>query len=411
MWSQPEFEKSVDRHHIPAVIDWNHDARYDELAEQGIKFDIDVTQIFQANARGGKTTNNGFAYSGSVDYTFTLDTGRLGWWPAGQIKIKAETQFGRSINGKTFSLMSPNADALFPDPDEHKTTVSDVLLTQFLSDHFGFAIGKIDFRGGDANVFAHSETTQFMNLALVANPVILPFAPYSALMAALIFRPTDDLVVGLTFLDSHGSPSVSGFDTAFHSPEGVTVINEWDFTIRPYGLTGHQRFGLVYSNREFRLLDQDPRVGGPLSALRTLRNLIGNPETRGDDWCVYYNFDQYIYVEADDPTQGIGLFGRFGWSTGEANPFDAFYSIGIGGKGILEDRDNDTFGVGYYYLDMSDDLPSLLGLSSEQGIELYYNIEVAPWLHITPDIQYIIDPGGGAYDDAIAVGVRMQMNF
>jgi len=389
--------------------DWN--GTRSELAEKGITLDVDVTQIFQVNARGGKSTNNGFAYSGSVDYNLTLDTARLGWWPAGQIRIKAETQFGRSINGKTGSLMSPNSDALFPDPDEHKTTLSDVVLTQFFSEHFGIAVGKIDFRGGDVNVFAHSETTQFMNLALLANPVILPYAPYSALTGALIFRASDDLVVSLTALDSFGSAGESGFNTAFHSPQGTTFINEWDLTVKPFGLTGHQRFGLAYSNREFTSLDQDQRIGGPISFLRSLKNVSADPKTRPDDWCLYYNFDQYVYVEKDDHTQGVGVFGRIGWSTGEANPFETFYSIGIGGKGILEGRDNDTFGLGYYYLEMSDALVSFLDLDSEQGIELYYNIEVTPWLHVTPDFQYIIDPGGGAYDDAFVFGVRTQMSF
>ena len=57
-------------------------------------------------------------------------------------------------------------------------------------------------------------------------------------------------------------------------------------------------------------------------------------------------------------------------------------------------------------------MPNFGGLSSEQGIELYYNnIEVTPWLHVTPDVQYIIDPGGDSQDDAIAFGIRTQMSF
>ena len=46
------------------------------------------------------------------------------------------------------------------------------------------------------------------------------------------------------------------------------------------------------------------------------------------------------------------------------------------------------------------------------GFEAYYNIEVTPWLHITPDLQVIIDPAG--MDDvstAVVAGVRMQMSF
>ena len=309
--------------------------------------------------------------------------------------------------------MPPNSDALFPVPDDPgKTTLTDVVFTQFLSEKLGFALGKIDFRGGDQNVFAHNESTQFMNLALLGNPIALPYAPYFALTAAVFYRPTEWLTVSLAVLDSYGSANKTGFGTAFHSPEGTSFINEWHFHMEPYGLPGHQRFGLAYSTKNFRLLGQDPRVGGPLARLRTLRSFLVNPETRSDDWCFYYNFDQYLYTEADDPTQGFGIFGRFGWSSGEANPFDTFYSIGIGGKGLLPERDNDTYGVGYYYLDLSDDLPDVLGLSSEQGVELYYNIEVAPWLHVTPDLQVLIDPGGSdEQDTAIVFGTRLHMKL
>ncbi len=389
--------------------DW--DGKRNELAAQGITFDIDVTQIFQLNARGGKSTNNGFRYSGSVDYTLKLDTARMGLWPAGELALKGETQFGQSINSKAGSLMSVNSDALFPEADEHTTTLTDVVFTQFFSEHFGIVFGKVDFRGGDSNVFAHSETTQFMNLSLLANPVLLPLAPYSALTAAVIIRPTDTLVTSFTMLDSFGSASVSGFDTAFHSPEGTAFINEWALTVKPFGLEGHQRFGIVYSTRDFTLLSQDARIGGPMGLLRLLASGGIDLDTRPDDFALYYNFDQYLYTEEDDPTQGIGLFGRVGWSNGEANPFEGFYSIGIGGKGIFQDRDNDTFGLGYYYLDMSDDLAAFFGMDTEQGIELYYNIEVTPWFHVTPDVQYIIDPGGGAYDDALAIGIRTQLSF
>jgi porin len=392
--------------------DW--DGKRTELAEKGITFDVGVTQIFQVNARGGKSTNSGFRYSGSADYILEFDTARMGLWPAGLLMLKGETQFGQSVNSKVGSVMAVNADALFPLPDEHETTLTDVVFTQFLSEKFGFALGKIDFRGGDQNVFAHDETSQFMNLAFLANPVVIPYAPYSALTAATFYRPAEWLTIGVTALDSFGTPSVSGFDTAFHSPEGTTLATEWAFTFSLSGRPGHQRFGVAYSNRDFNELDQDPRISGRLGFLtqRILQQAgLVETKTKPDDWVFYYNFDQYLYTEPDDPTQGVGVFGRYGWSDGDVNPFEAFYSIGVGGKGILPQRDQDTFGVGYYYLDLSGNLPSFAGLSSEQGIEMFYNIEVTPWLHVTPDLQYIVDPAGGAHDDAIAFGIRTQMSF
>lgn len=135
-------------------------------------------------------------------------------------------------------------------------------------------------------------------------------------------------------------------------------------------------------------------------------------DSRPDDWMMYYNFDQYLYTKADDPVQGFGLFGRFGFSTGEANPFEQFYSIGMGGKGLVPSY-RDTYGVGYFLENLSNDLPAALNTSDEQGIEVFYNIEIMPWLHITPDLQVIVRPGGGFRDreTAIVCGVRTQIDL
>ena len=70
-----------------------------ELAENGIIFEFDLTQVIQGNAYGGKDTDKGFRYSGSVDYSLKLDTARMGLWPAGLLYIKGETMFGKGING------------------------------------------------------------------------------------------------------------------------------------------------------------------------------------------------------------------------------------------------------------------------------------------------------------------------
>ena len=78
-----------------------------------------------------------------------------------------------------------------------------------------------------------------------------------------------------------------------------------------------------------------------------------------------------------------------------------------------KDRQQDSFGIGYYHTDLSDDLPKALNLSSEQGIEIYYNIAITKSMHITPDFQWIINPGAGfeGRDNAVVFGIRSQMNF
>jgi porin len=178
-----------------------------------------------------------------------------------------------------------------------------------------------------------------------------------------------------------------------------------EFKVKPWGLDGHQRFGVGYSNKNFTKLKQDPRTIIPPGGTGTA--------TDDSDYVIWYNFDQYLYVEKDDPTQGVGIFGRYGYTTGEVNPIQGFYSLGVGGKGICQGRDNDTFGLGYYYVDLSDDLPGFLNVSSEQGVELFYNFEITKSIHITPDLQWIINPGAGfeSRDNAVVLGCRLQMSF
>ena len=103
--------------------------------------------------------------------------------------------------------------------------------------------------------------------------------------------------------------------------------------------------------------------------------------------------------------QGFGLFGRFGFTDGEVNPVQEFYSIGLGGKGLIPGRDNDSFGVGYCYLSVSDDLPRVIErrTQDEQGMELYYNVAITPWLHITPDLQ-VVEPTREKVDITVVAG-------
>ncbi len=119
-----------------------------------------------------------------------------------------------------------------------------------------------------------------------------------------------------------------------------------------------------------------------------------------------------MYTVPGKQNQGFGLFGRFGLTDGEVNPVQDFYSIGLSGKGMIPGRDNDNFGVGYYYLAISDKLPRIIErrTQDEQGLELYYNVAITPWLHITPDLQ-VIEPVSKNVDTTIVAGVRMKIDF
>ena len=110
--------------------------------------------------------------------------------------------------------------------------------------------------------------------------------------------------------------------------------------------------------------------------------------------------------------QGVGVFGRVGYADGDVNPLEWTFALGLAGRGIIPERDNDTFGIGSYYGLVSDNISGLTERLSDDywGFEAYYNIEFTPWLHVTPNFQ-VTDPFLDAVDKAYVLGFRAKLDL
>jgi len=362
-----------------------------ELAEKGVSLDVSLTQAGQGIVHGGKDT--GWQYGGGRgNITLNLDSQKLGLWGNGFLTVEAEGNFIpqdnvlKSMNGKSGALMPVNSSQFYPMPAGDNFNLPQLVFTQFIPPYGGFFIGKLDITSGDANEFAHGKgDTQFMNLAFNFNPVPLVTTPYSALGTGLMLFPTRDprqAIVNFMVLQSNGQASRSGFDDL--DANKMTFAGEGRVRTNFFGRTGHQLIGTTFSNRKFTSIDQNARF--------IFEN--GAFEGKKGSWNVYYNFDQYLYEPKKDSGEGIGIFARFGASDGNPNFMHFFYSLGVGGKGVIPRRGNDRYGLGFYFIDVSN--PSLQGvfrnaklLRDEYGFEAFYNIAITPWLQLTPDIQIV----------------------
>jgi len=394
-----------------------------EWAAKGVTFDINLTQTGMSNITGGK--KQGWEYSGRGDMVMNLDTGKMGLWPGGFFTVEVEGNYNRSINLDTGALMPVNTNQLFPTTGKDQLNIPAVSFMQFFSHYFGVLVGKvatITSNSGDMNEFAHGKgDTQFFNTALNVNPALLLTVPYSTLAGGVVILPTKDpkeAIITILALDGDGAANRSGFDTVFEGNTAYAIEGRMrtDF----FGMTGHQLLGATYSTKNFSSLDQ------------SLRILIDTNTIKQEDnsWSLYYNFDQYIYEPKKG--QGVGIFGRFGASDGDANPIHYFYSIGVGGKGVIPKRKLDEFGAGFYYVEISN--PTFTGLlentrsflRDEYGVEVYYNIALTPWMKLTPDLQ-VIRPAQQdvlqidkehlllskkkEVDTATVIGLRLQVVF
>lgn len=393
--------------------DWNGVRR--RLAENGVTFDLSLTQVGQGVVDGGKET--GWAYGGRGDLVANLDTEKLGLWPRGLFTVEVEGTFGADVNARTGALMEVNSNQLYPIADLDGVGVPAVMLTQLLSRKLGVIVGKVQ-TGSDANELAAGKgDVQFFNIAFTFNAAALLTMPYSALGAGVILLPTgneESAKLKLFVVDAEGKGNTAGFDTVFDG--GTAYHAEGRIRTGLLGLTGHQLIGGTYSTKSFTALDQNVRL---VVEDRSLREKDGS-------WCLYYNFDQYLYESESGSGHGLGVFGRFGISDGNPNPVKYFYSAGIGGRGVVPGRPLDSFGIGYYFITVGN--PSFTGpfaarslLGDEQGGEAYYNLAITPWMKLTPDIQLVrpaqrrtvgtsgIQASVKHVDTAAVVGIRLQL--
>ncbi|HUL41084.1 MAG TPA: carbohydrate porin [Burkholderiales bacterium] len=390
-----------------------------ELAVKGITADLSLTQVEQGVVGGGK--DHTWEYGGRGDLTVNADTQKLGWWPGGLLTMDLQGNVSRSVNNNTGAIMPVNSNQLYPLPNGDNLNIAQLSITQSLSSYVGLIIGKIE-TFADANEFAGGlGDTQFLNNALTADPVTSLVTPFSTLGAAVNISPTTDpneAIVTFSVLQTNGNAKTSGFNNL--DANKLTFAGEGRVGTDFLRHTGHQLLGVEYSNETFTSLGQNLRF-------IVVNNTVANKDR---SWDVYYNFDQYLYEPNKASGQGVGIFGRLGASDGNPNPVQYFYSLGVGGKGIIPRRPNDEFGLGYYYIKVSNITlqgqasngisVNLSLLRNEYGFEAYYKIALTPWMLLTPDLQIIrpaqkqqkVDPFGlQGINTAKVLGVRLQLLF
>lgn len=400
-----------------------------DLAKKGITFDIYATQTYQGVTSGGKTHD--WQYSGRGDITLSVDTGKLGMWAGGFLTIEAEGNWGKDVNLNTGSLIPVDENHLFPIPFQNAFGIPQFNYTHFLSPNFGVIVGKIGVTLADDNEFAHGKyakgDTQFMNLALNFNPLVLFQVPYTPLGAGVIILPTGnphEAAIKFMAMTTNGKANAAGFDEI--KSDATTLSAEGRVRTDFFGMTGHQLLGALYTNKDRPSMQQTINIGP---------GAVNSIAMKTDSWSVYYNFDQYLYEPVKGSGNGVGIFGRVGIADGDPDFMQQFYSFGVGGKGMFVSRPNDRFGVGWYYLknkspmlnfnlvvpDNPSELIPLVELQllrDEQGFEAFYSFALTPWAHLTPDIQVIrgaqkttLTLPPQPIQTSVTVGLRLGLQF
>ncbi len=391
-----------------------------DLAEKGIRFRGWLTPNLQRVTSGGSEDDTAFGASG--DLWSALDLHKMGVIPGGLLTMRAEFDVGKSVVKSAGTILPPSYNAILPvsgETDRDTLSLTSLYYTQFFGERFGFWFGRSDTHhnanlGEFAGLNPQVGNTQFQNFALTAIPVMPLSQPYvSSLGAGVFARPTKDLSLAAMVMDSREASQRSGLDDFGKDWNSFFAVN---LQHRLSDLPGGQLLGYSYSwNGDYTKLESSQ-----------LQNLItGTPlQSESETWAVIYSAWQYLQVFEGDTSKpinlrdgradhrGWGVFLMAGLADEDTNPVQWSLAGGVGGRGLLPTRPNDSFGIGYFFVDLKGGVvANLIGLkSAEQGMEIYYEAEITPWFHVTPDLQ-IVDPGLSASDTAVILGLRGNITF
>ena len=386
-----------------------------KLADKGLQFELNWTNTVQSVTSGGLDDNT--ELGGALDLAMSLDLQRLGVVPGGLVRFRGQSRYGNAVNSDTGLLLPVNTSAFVPltspPGDEIPFAVEALTYYQFLSKEFGAFVGKIDTFDGDPNEFASGRgIRQFMNVNFIFSPVSLLSVPYSTLAAGVMIIPIPEITITSTVMNTTDASTTSGFGDF---GEGTTWATEAGFQYRLGSLPGGQNVGFVLA------FDNDYKNVGERFIFAPGEGFA--VPSSDSTWAIYWSAWQYLHVlDAAPPLinlrdgrpdlRGIGLFSRVGFADQDTNPFEFAASLGLGGRGLIPGRDDDTIGIGYYYNGLqAERIVTAPGAGdSNQGLEAYYALAITPAAVLTIDAQWAKSNLQGV-DDAIILGARLNVSF
>lgn len=373
---------------------------------------------------GGARTwfeEHGFSFNGS----YTLDWS--GVWSGGlrtrastrsltDFNLTIDTQKFVGLKGGTFFLDFYSTDGRGGSAEDvgdfisfsniatgrNLDQIAELWYEQWLfDDRVRVKVGKID-----ANLefgFVHCAPAG-INSAIAVPTTILGFPTYPdpSTSVNLFVYPTDQIYLGVGVYDG---ATADGFETGFRGP--ATFFSDdksssW-FFIGELGLTWTKLGGMG---------------SGQLSAggwghTASFARFDGADDEDGAQG--FYIIGEQQLIPAGDAEelaeQGLFVYAKYAWADEAIAAAAQHVAGGIFQRGTFGDRHDDEVGLFVAWVDLSDEDGAGFP-EDEYVIEGYYAIAITPFITVTPDIQYIINPSGRSdIDDAVVGTLRLKITF
>lgn len=283
----------------------------------------------------------------------------------------------------------------------HMDQIEELWWQQWLFDkHLRLKIGKVDANREFGFVEAAGEFAN-SGAALDTTNIGMPWYPDPSMGVNVFVYPVDEWYIGAGFYD--GSYS-NGLHTGSRGPS--TFFNDSKSN-------GHFLIGETgYTFDHLWFMQQARVAGGGWFHGGDFVEFDGS--SRAGTWGLYMLLETTVWKadpSRDDDSRGLALFCRYGYGDGAVSAAENNVAGGLKLTGTFETRDTDSAGVYVSYSDLSDH-ESAGFARDETVVDLYYRLNLTPWVHIQPEVQFILDPGGtGQVADAVVGGLRVSIDF
>lgn len=404
--------------------DWN--GTRTSLKDKGI--DIQLTYINEILDVMHGGIDRRASYEGRLDLTVETDLGKLVGWDGFMTHVTVFQIHGSEHNAATNvgSIADPsNIDAYrttrlftawlqYGDPAYNKENPSK-------SDRFSIRVGQL---AADDEFLTSPTAGGLINgtfgWAAIQSANILsggPAYPLATPGARIQVRPVDDVAIRAAIFSGDpagdncngGNPQVCNNNgLTFSAAGGALAMVEAELGVNQAkaakGLPGVFKIGFWYATADY--------------------NDVRFPTSHDGNFGIYGVADQTVWQGGDT---SISVFTRAGVVPSNRNTVSFYIDGGVGVKGLIPGRADDTLTFGVAYEKISPDaiaadrdavLPVIR--SNEAVFEISYAAQIAPWWVIQPDFQYIVRPGGNVADpnnpaipvrDAAVFGVRSTLKF
>ena len=392
------------------------------LGRYGIDLSITETSEVLGNVTGGIQT--GAAYDGLTTLTVGIDAEKAFGWVGGSFNISALQIHGRNLSADNL-LSLQTASGI---EAERATRFWELWYMQkFEESNMDLKIGQQSL---DQEFIGSSFAGTFMN-TMMGWPVVPsydlyaggPAYPLSSLGARIRFHPSHSVTVlagvfndnppGGPFNDDSQTRDREKYGLQFNFNTGALFIGEIQFAVNQpvegdlvttghTGLPGTYKLGFWFDTASFpnqRYDNTGLSLANPAST--------GIPQMDRRNFSIYGVADQVVWQPDPEEPQSLGVFARAMIAPGDRNLISFGLNLGMVLKAPLPGRDDDNFGIGFGLAKVGRNVSGLdrdtafyTGAftpirSTEEFIEVTYQLQLAQWWLLQPDFQYVFRPGAG----------------